>query len=177
MFADDNNLFASGPLCKINEIIQQIKEDIMRCESWMSNNSVSLNIDKTQLLIIGRPFNLAKLRNTEIFINGKSITRISSIWIILGEVFDETMSWTQKVIKSCNSALYSILPFKKTLTANSRKIFVNALTISHIHYGSIVWLKPYCANYSNIYTMLHKYARFVANLCKYDSVSDFINNK
>jgi len=39
MFADDNSLFASGPLSKVNEILQQIKEDIMSCESWMSNNN------------------------------------------------------------------------------------------------------------------------------------------
>jgi len=150
----------------------------VQCTSWMCSNNASLNIDKTQLLIIARPHNLSKLRNIELNISGKPITRVSSLRI-LGVVFDESMSWsvhTKKVIKSCNSAFYSILQFKNTLSPNSRKIFVNSLIMSHILYASVVWLKPYCSNYVKIDSLLRQCARFAANLCKYDSVSQFITH-
>jgi len=137
MFADDNNLFFSCPMSQVSEMLEKIKHEIMQCTSWMSSNNASLNIEKTELLIIARPHNLSKLRNIELIINGKHINRVSSLRI-LGVVFDESLSWsvyTKKVIKSCNSAFYSILPYKSTLSLDSRKIFVNSLIMSHIIYA------------------------------------------
>jgi len=58
MFVDDNNLTNS---CKIEELpsmLQTLTEEMELVNNWMSANNVSLNVDKTQMLVIARPAKL-----------------------------------------------------------------------------------------------------------------------
>ena len=68
--------------------------------TWMSQNKLELNADKTEVLAMGTPQMWAKVSNLSITINGL-IVPVGN----LGAVFDPNMTmsaYVSKVIKSAN---------------------------------------------------------------------------
>ena len=59
MFADDTTLTASGK--SIQQIESKINCDLINIKEWLLANKLSLNLTKTEYLVIGSPFNLNNL--------------------------------------------------------------------------------------------------------------------
>ncbi len=73
----------------------------------MSANYLKLNADKTELLLIGNPKRVAKVRDFELSI-GDSIVRPSASARNLGVIFDDTLSFKQSCLKSASAAAFHI---------------------------------------------------------------------
>ena len=64
--------------------------------TWMSQNKLKLNADKTEVLVLGTPKQRAKMSVPSISVNGE-IARILNIPIgNLGSVFDPSMNMCQR---------------------------------------------------------------------------------
>jgi hypothetical protein len=59
MFADDTTLTASGK--SIQQFESKINCDLINIKEWLLANKLSLNLTKTEYLVIGSPFNLNNL--------------------------------------------------------------------------------------------------------------------
>jgi len=53
LFADDNTLSISGPPDSIAVILNKLKEDMLNVIEWTINNRMELNVDKTNLMVVG----------------------------------------------------------------------------------------------------------------------------
>ena len=53
LFADDTNLTASGP--SITDIDNAVNSDIQNLRNWLIANKLSLNVTKTEVMLIGSP--------------------------------------------------------------------------------------------------------------------------
>jgi len=88
-FADDTNLLLSDSSLK--KLTLKINHDLTCLCSWLRSNSLSLNVDKTELMIFKRPLtNLTFKYNFKI--DGHKIKPISSIKY-LGLLLDEHLNW------------------------------------------------------------------------------------
>ena len=59
MFADDTTLTASGK--SIQQIESKINCDLINIKEWLLANKLSLNLTKTEYLLIGYPFSVNNL--------------------------------------------------------------------------------------------------------------------
>ncbi len=59
MFADDTNLIASGK--SIQQIESKINCNLINTKEWLLANKLSLNLTKTEYLLIGSSFNVNNL--------------------------------------------------------------------------------------------------------------------
>ena len=100
IYADDTQLYLS-----IKPIAQQaVDKGVARLEgcltdiyTWMSQNKLKLNADKTEVLVLGTPKQQAKISVPSISINGE-IVKILNIPIgNLGSVFDPSMNMAAHV--------------------------------------------------------------------------------
>ena len=136
MYADDTNITA--------DLKTMLNDELSNLNLWLRANKLSLNITKTEYMIIG---SRQRLRATtenqiiEVCIEGKKITRVAESKS-LGVYIDETLSWKKhmkelsKKIASGIGALKRLMPF---ISKNTAVIIYKALIEPHFDYCSSVW--------------------------------------
>ena len=76
MFADDTNLTASGDSVPI--VQAAVNSDLENLRKWLIANKLSLNVAKTEFMLIGSKSMIKKISDPQpnVFINNKQIKRV-----------------------------------------------------------------------------------------------------
>ena len=123
MFADNTNVsFASTSLSELENVLNR---ELQNVNIWLKANKLSLNIAKTEFMVIGsrQRLNVNADGNINITINEQSIKKVSETET-LGMIIDQHLTWSRHVeekskkISSGIGALKRIRPFITTDTAN-----------------------------------------------------------
>ena len=95
IFADDTGLMATSE--SFPNLENLIEEDIQSLVSWLANNTLTLNVLKTEFLIVGSKARLSRLED-DLYISaeGESIYR-SPYHKSLGFVIDESIDWEDHI--------------------------------------------------------------------------------
>ena len=93
----------------INEVENTVNSDMQSLQKWLIANKLSLNVAKTEYLLIGSHQKLKTISNNQpsISIAGKQIKRVSKSKT-LGIVVDENLNWksnTENICKKITSGL------------------------------------------------------------------------
>ena len=141
IFADDANItFAASTMTDLENAVNLELRNLQR---WLITNRLSLNIAKTEFMVIGSNQRIHTLSNNQIDIeiDGKSIKKVKEAKS-LGLFIDEHLSWAKhieeisKKISSAIGALKRIRPFISESTALQ---MYQALILPHFDYCSPVW--------------------------------------
>ena len=167
-YADDNSLAVADK--NINNIITKLESDIEILNSWFIDNSMSLNGDKCQFMIIG-PSRIPRNSIKEVEIAGKTVKE-SKMGKLLGITFDNQLTMSDHVKRICKQAsnkLYALARISHYLDAHKRKILMKSFIISQFNYCPIIWM--YCQRRcNNTINRIHERALRIAYN---DYVSDF----
>ena len=90
LYADDTNLFCSGK--DTSEIIGTLNNELKLYMRWMHVNKLTVNVDKTKVIIFRKPKRQPSNQIDEIKLNGNIIEKVPSMKF-LGVILDETLSW------------------------------------------------------------------------------------
>ena len=97
MFADDTTLTVSGKSAFDVEIA--INYDLVQVKDWLSANKLSLNVVKTEYLLIGSRHNVNNLSVIpNVFVGDVPIKRVRQTKA-LGVCIDEFLSWNEHINK------------------------------------------------------------------------------
>ena len=97
MFADDTTLTASGESVLDAEVA--INHDLANIKQWLSANELSLNLLKTEYLLIGSRHNMNNLFHApKVHVGDKPIKRVKETKA-LGVYIDEYLSWNKHIEK------------------------------------------------------------------------------
>jgi hypothetical protein len=116
----------------INTELQQVSE-------WLKLNKLSLNVKKTKAMIfhtIQRNITLP-----ELYIDGTKIDFVTT-FNYLGLMVDQNLSWknhVDAVAKKISKTLGIMTKLKHILPSHALLNIYNALVLSHLNYGLIVW--------------------------------------
>ena len=172
LFADDSSLLITGYPHELPTLIQKIEEDIERALNWMAVNSLQINAEKTECLVIGSPTQLNQVGQITIEVNSCKIKSSENVKI-LGCIIDSKLTWLNHIKKMENKfyinlkPLYSLRPL---LTQDNILILVNSLALSHVNYMSCLWGTAKKQNLKKVEKIIRTAARLVLGLRKYDSV-------
>ena len=140
IFADDTQMATSS--FKISELQNQIAEDIENVIQWMADNRLSLNVLKTDSIIVGPRSKMRDLEETLcITIQNESIYRAPFVKS-LGIFIDENLDWgdhVSHVLKKVSSGLSILKVSKNYLPQGTLRILYNSLIESHFRYVNIIW--------------------------------------
>ena len=118
-----------------------IEEDIQSLVTWLANNKLTLNVLKTEFLIIGSKARLSKLEDDlYISVEGESIYR-SPYHKSLGFVIDESIDWEDHinaVIKKANCGISVLRSARPYLPLEVLQTLYRSLIECHFRYGDIV---------------------------------------
>ncbi len=142
LFADDTNITATSHT--IADIETAANSDLENLKNWLIANKLSLNVAKTEFMLIGSPQIIRNASNAQpnILIENKQIQQVNKAKT-LGIIIDQHLSWkpnTENICKKITSgisALRRVKPFiaeRDTLTS-----IYNAIVRPYFDYCSEVW--------------------------------------
>ena len=70
LYADDNYLTHSGFLRNEYSVFCEVNQDLEKINEWLDQNEMSLNYDKTELLVVGTKTMCDILNDCDVVING-----------------------------------------------------------------------------------------------------------
>ena len=97
MYADDTNLtYASNDIYVLES---KLNQDLESVNKWLISNKLTLNMTKTEYMLIGSRQRLRTLsENPNLKINSVPINRVSTTKS-LGVIIDENLSWSSHIDK------------------------------------------------------------------------------
>ena len=140
MFADDTNLTLYAKT--LTELKLALTPELNNLSCWLKANKLSLNVAKTELMIIGSRQRLsAQCDDVEIRIDDQIIKRIDHTKS-LGLTIDAQLSWGKHVEEICKNVSSAIGVLKRVRPFISKKTAIqiyNALVMPHFDYCCTVW--------------------------------------
>ena len=134
-YADDTQIYLSfKPSASVDENVKVIQECITDIRSWMIENMLKLNEEKTEILVIGTKQQLKKINVPEIIINGCAVQPSDTVRN-LGVLFDKHMSMEPQVSAICKSTFHhlrNIRKIRKFLDRTSTETAIHALVGSRL---------------------------------------------
>ena len=128
----------------MNILSNSINIELARIHEWLKIKKLSLNVEKTKLMIIHTlRRNMDLYEHLNLQINNQPIKRVKS-FNFLGIVINEHLTWTDHIAhisQKINPVVALISRLKNQLPITILKMIYNSLILSRLHYGNILWGK------------------------------------
>lgn len=148
MYADDTSLSTDGKTVECVE--EKLFEDFLCTIQWMKDNKLSLNLDKTQCMLIGSAQKLARSSPLKIKVNDIVIQNVQSAKL-LGVYVDVNLSWHQHINFMCKKIAKKLGVLRRLssfMSAKGISKVYSSIVFPHFLYCSSVWSMP--SNNTNI---------------------------
>jgi len=140
MYADDTSITFAGS--DVDEMNNCINLDLERTRVWLAANKLTLNMTKTEFLLIGSKQRLLNsTANPTATINQFPIKQV---WTVksLGVHIDENLTWEchiNELSKKIASGIRAIKRIRYSVPYKTLLSIYNSLVQSHLNYCSSVW--------------------------------------
>ena len=140
MYADDTHLtYADNDICSLEASLNQ---DLLNINNWLLANKLTLNMTKTEFMLIGSRQKLNSLSVLpDLEINGTQLNRVD-FTKSLGVLIDENLTWSNHInaiSKKISSGIGSIKRISRCVPPATLHNIYHGLVQSHFDYCSIVW--------------------------------------
>ena len=139
MYADDTTIYFNIEEFDQYNLQQDITKELENITLWLKRNKLSLNVQKTKLMVFHRK--QKQIKELNIVINGITIERVES-FNFLGLIIDEGLSWKKHtdVARNKISKVVGILyRLNNIFPIYILQTLYNSLIASYINYGLLLW--------------------------------------
>ena len=176
LFADDTQFSLAGSPKDIPELLSRVKQCLFTVLNWMESNHLQLNLEKTKMVVIGKPHVVKSVGKLEIQVRDMKISSSESCEC-LGLIIDSELSWTNHVsrlTRNCNSVIWSLYPMQTLISQTNRKLLLDSYLMSKIRYMCPLWGVGSSKIRKKVDICVRNAGRFVLGLRKYDTVKHLI---
>ena len=160
-FADDTTFYQSSKVKNLDICSQNLQTDLTNILDWSNRSNLAINAKKTKTMLFSTQQMSSRHNLTNhvytIRCNGQDLERVHSMKL-LGVTFSENLTWNvhvQNVTTAAYNTLRTLRKLKRLTDFALRKQLAEALVLSKINYGLIV--------YENIPTYLKRRLQKVQN--------------
>ena len=140
MYADDTSLTTSS--CSIQEIKSKLQHDIQCVKEWLCANKLTLNVIKTEYMIIASRQKLASIsEKLDLTMNGIALKQAHEIKC-LGLKIDESLTWKGHIEDIKRKVSTNLHILKKVKPFLDKKLLINvynSIIKPHFDYCCVVW--------------------------------------
>ena len=156
----------------------RLEHTLNELQSWFCSNSLKMNEEKTNFMLVGSKKNLSKTETFRFKVNGSDVKPSSNIKI-LGVVVDPCLSWdahVSSVSKKCNGILVSLYKVRHYFTPEALKIIIQAYVFPHIMYCLCVWGGTAKSQLLKVKKIINFAARIVTGLKKNEHITQALDS-
>ena len=174
LFADDTQLYRHFSPSAFDDQANSIAQLFNSISVWMSQNFLSLNPNKTELIIFGNEFQLSKLFNNNIQINNNlTLTPVSSVRN-LGVIFDNKLTFhahITKLTKDCFFHIKDLWKIRSSIDFKTAVMIGTALVQSKLDYCNSLWLNLPAYELDRLQFIQNSVARAITQSSKFTHVT------
>ncbi len=163
LFADDGALYFDNVM---RGSYANIKQEVKSIFKWLQANKLSLNNDKTKLLIFDSKPNLDAIL-VEVKENLTLVIREFKSKKYLGLVVDNRLNFNEHIDyikKKISKRIGAMYRSKGLLPLKYRKMFANALMLPHFDYLDIIWCRTFKNKLNDLDVMYKKVAKIALDV-------------
>ena len=136
IFADDKQLFASGPVAEAHEVKKMVEWCVAAIKDWCATRRLRLNDGKTEVIWLGTRPRLQQLAGVDLNLSvGSDIIRPSTVVRDLGVFVDAELTFSEhvrRVTTSCFFQLRRLCQIRKHVNRQVMQQLVHAYVISRL---------------------------------------------
>ena len=175
LYADDTVLYFSSKL--ISEIETKMNSDLRQVCDWLKLNQLTLNIKKSQFMLIGCNSRLRRIESIVISADGKQLKE-AQCFPYVGLIINQNLTWEDHIEHMRNkiNKKLGLLRIKLCLPLRARITFFNSFVLPLFDYGDIIWGDRGNTTLMAELQILHnKAARIILDLPPTASASDALS--
>ena len=166
LFADDTNLTASAN--SVTDLEAAVNSDLENLRKWLIANKLSLNVAKTEFIIIGSKSMTKNISNPHpnVFIENKQIKQVYECKT-LGLKIDQHLSWkgnTDEIRKKVSAGISAIRRIKPFVDQETLILIYNAIVRPYFDYCCEVWDVFSEAQSKRLQKLQNRAARIILNV-------------
>ena len=179
-YADDTlHIDSSFPTASsLTELQIRLELTMRELHAWFTSNSLKMNSNKTDFLVVGSKQNITKTQNFSFTADDISIQPSKTV-TFLGVVIDPVLSWElhiSHVVRKCNKILFSLYRFRHYFTSGVLRTLVEAYVFPHIVYCICVWGGASKGLIHAIQKLINFSARIVTGVKKHQRITPSLNS-
>ena len=164
LFADDTCLIVEDK--NINDLHKKITTEITSLDKWMIANKLTLNLSKSNLILI-QPKSRGHRTNSSLILS-PFVSNLPSVSMskYLGLIFDNSLSFEPHInnlARKLSKAVGILSKVKVYLNTSALCSLYYALFHCHIQYGIITWSSTYKTYLKKLVTLQNKAVKIVGN--------------
>ena len=174
LFADNSNLFFAHKSLQFLEL--HLNEQLCKVGHWLRVNKLSLNADKSNVVVFHPQKKVCYSIN--LLINDNIIRHENSIKY-LGIIIDSNLNGKEHVRELCKKLSRGIGILSKLRHFVSKHILIQiyySLIYPYLSYGVIIWGNTYWSNIKPLYIMQKKAIRIINFLTHQEHTSSYFKN-
>ena len=171
-YADDTQIYISFEQHNMNTSVETLERCVSAIATWMDQNMLKLNGNKTQILILPankrNDFNSLTLNIAEEKIKGLSSANN------LGVIFDRTLSMEHhinNICKTCYLHLHNIASIRRVLPIETCKTLIHAFVTSHLDRNNSLLTGINKTLIKKLQRIQNTAARIITRSKKYDHIT------
>ena len=175
-YADDTQLYVTFGVQQSSAAVSKIEVAVRTIKSWMTNNFLCLNDDKTEVLLISSKLNQLKLNVPQINICGTNIIPAPEVRN-LGFIFDSVLDCKSQINKVCKIGwlqLRNIGKIRSYLDEKSTKSLIHAFITSRLDIYNSLYLGLPDVQLQRLQILQNAAARMVLRLPKYSHITEIL---
>ena len=162
MFADDTNLSTSAG--SVDKLETQLNIELDKIYRWLVANRLTLNVSKTEYMIIGSRHNLGKIdKDPVIKIGSETVNQVHTSKS-LGVIIDDKLKWKDQIdsiSKKVSRGIGAIKLIKPYVPKKCLSQVYNALVQPYFDYCSLVWQNCKLELQSKLQKLQNRAARII----------------
>ena len=133
MYADDTVLYTSSK--QISTLVKTLNDDLSNVNKWLIENKLSLNVDKSEVMIISTRHKLSSIdyNNINVNVNGVRLQNVNKCKH-LGVIIDDKLTWRDQVDKVRKKVLvgtYMLRKAKSLIPPHTLTMLYNSIIAPH----------------------------------------------
>ena len=157
LFADDTSLFYSNK--NADKATEIINKELANVSEWLAANKLSLNVDKSKLLI----FNNKKKIDINITLNGQSLKEVNNAKY-LGILIDNKLNWLPQINAinlKVSKGLGLLAKIRHYVPSETIRPLYFSFVNAHTDYNLLNWGMAAPSNLKSIHTKINKALRIM----------------
>ena len=166
LFADDTNIFISGE--SVYDIVNTMNSELQILSSWFKLNKLSLNIRKTNMMLIKTRRKTYDPSMLDINIDGIKILEVNHVKF-LGVIIDQHLTWEKHIYYVANKVSKStgiIFKARSKLDKSTLRTLYNTFILPYLSYCITIWGHTYKKHITKLQIAQNKVLRII-NFSKY----------
>ena len=171
LFADDTLSKLSD--CNIKKLEKRVNNELNKIKVWLRNNKISLNISKTNYMLIDNYINASTNKHFEIKLQPNVLNRVRNVKY-LGVLIDDGLNWESHIkqlflqLSKTSAIIYRL---RNLVDTETLKLLYCNLVYSRAQYDIVLWGTATYTRQKEIVLRLNYIVRIMTWSRKFDHVS------